>query len=307
MIGLFVLATLAWILSLVYYKFAAEPKEKFQNTFTLKHVVFLLLGFVGMILFLKFITGLTVSQDLTASPTDKQNPTGPTLFQWVFIWFLAFLLTTALFGELSLQIKRWLRNYPVWQIAVKIFTGALIGFLIFQQIFSENHFLNNVFLFFVVIVIIELAVRLKRSAFALLFGAIMLLDIYLVWMAASVPREGGGSGISWYVSMFQSDFMKYFPFPIGFRWGDRLLGNGDVAFMCITVMYARRVWGIVPAVVAGLVATLPLLLLPFAVQLLGVSPPAWPYTIFIAPVALLIAIFAPHKNQLKNSEQPASA
>lgn len=292
MLGLFFLATLAWILALIYYRFASISKEKFQNTLGLKFIAFFFGSFILMILLLKFVTGLNSSQ--AAENSDSPSGGGLSLLQWIFIISLSCLLWNGLFGEISTQLKRWLMNFPRWQAVSRLTLAILIALLILQQIFWDNHFLNNIFLFTVIVIVIEFAMRLKRGAFALMFGLIMLLDIYLVWITSG---SGQGSKVSWYVSMFQSEFMQYFPFPIGFRWGNRLLGNGDVAFMCITVMYTRRVWGLVPAVVAGVVTTLPLLLLPFAVQLLGVSPPAWPYTIFIAPVALFIAIFAKEKTR----------
>ena len=99
-----------------------------------------------------------------------------------------------------------------------------------------------------------------------------------------------GQSQSWYVEMFHSEFMKHFPFPIGFRWDNHLLGNGDIFFMCLTAMYTKRVWNRTGAVIAGVLMTLPLVLLPLAVYILSAPPLAWPYTIFIAPVALTVAI-----------------
>ncbi len=72
-----------------------------------------------------------------------------------------------------------------------------------------------------------------------------------------------------------------------------MLGNGDVFFLCLTVMYGKRIWSTKAAVIAGTIATLPVLLLPYAFYILKAPPMAWPYTIFIAPVALFIGIFAP--------------
>lgn len=85
--------------------------------------------------------------------------------------------------------------------------------------------------------------------------------------------------------------MQAFPFPLGFQWGGRLIGNGDIFFTCFLVAFARRLYSLKAAVWCGVLATLPLILLPFAFYILKTPPLAWPYTIFIAPWALILTIF----------------
>lgn len=300
MFGLFALATLAWILALIYYKHIPPQKERYRDIIGLRLAVILVIGAVLEIFLFRYLSTLN-ARDHSEGYQNPQSATGLSSVQWLVIAFLACAIFSFLFYELFLQIRIRLRNYPKLRIISIVLSVAFLVALISIKIFRSNTFINNLFLFFIVLIIANFSVVLKRSAFGMLFGAIMLLDIYLVWMASEPSGAGGDSGASWYVVMSGSLFMQYLPFPLYFKSGGYILGNGDVGFTCLLVMYAKKIWGTWAAIISGVVATIPLLILPYAEQIFSISTPAWPYTIFIAPVALFIAVFAPRKPKLASA------
>lgn len=292
MFGIFALATLAWILALVYYPYIPPSKERWKDIIGLKLAVILVLAATLEIFFISYISTLN-AQHNSGDYQNTQSSITLSSIQWLVIGFLACSIFTFIFYELFLQVRIRLKNYPKLRIVSIVLSATILAALILIKVFRNNTTINNLFLFLIVLLMANFAVVLKRSAFGLLFGAIMLLDIYLVWMAGKPSDDAEGSGASWYVAMSGSLFVQHLPFPIYFKSGGYILGNGDVGFTCLLVMYAKRIWGTWPAIISGVVATIPLLILPYAEQIFSISTPAWPYTIFIAPVALFIAIFAP--------------
>lgn len=300
MFGIFALAMLAWILALVYYPYIPPSKERWKDIIGLKLAVILVIAAVLEIFLFGYLSTLNARHH-SGSCQNPQSATGLSLVQWLVIGFLACLIFTFIFYELFLQARIRLKNYPKLCIVSIVLSATILAALILIKVFRDNTTINNLFLFLIVLLMANFAVVLKRSAFGLLFGAIMILDIYLVWMAGNPGDDAEGSGASWYVAMSGSLFAQHLPFPLYFKSGGYILGNGDVGFTCLLVMYARRIWGILPAVISGIIATFPLLILPYAFQIFGISTPAWPYTIFIAPVALFIAVFAPRKPKLSSA------
>lgn len=286
MIAITLLTTLAWIVALFYYRLGHSSKDQYKNTWGWKIVVLVLCQFaVGLLLF-RFLSGV----DAPADSSEGDAPShGLSVTQYLVIGVLAFLMFFVFEAEIVTRLSRFWR----------FFARLIICGLMYNQVLIHNVVLSNILVLFVVVIALEFSVRFTKPAFMALLGAIMLADICVVWMAASAPATAVGQ--SWYVKMFHSEFMNHFPFPIGFRWGNHLLGNGDIFFMTMTVMYARRVWSLKAAVIAGVIMTLPILLLPLAVHVLSAPPLTWPYTIFIAPVALILAALR------KDDRIPASA
>lgn len=283
------MASLAWLLGIFYYTKTRHLKEPVLEQWNAKVVLyFVLILVVSVLVFYGFST-LAPKRP----PDDAAKAaTGLVLVQWVVIWVLAAFLFRAIMNELKSLLKRR-----------AAFFGAafILGFLLGMKILYNQVFFANLMLIGLMCVLtMEFAVRLKRSGFITFFALIAVVDICLVWLTSNVGNVGSISGHSgtattgnWYMRMFQSEFMQHFPFPLGLRWEGRMLGNGDVFFLCLTAMYAKRVWSTRAAIIAGLLATLPIILIPLAIYIFKTPPIAWPYTIFIAPVALFIGIFHP--------------
>jgi len=286
MFGLALLATLAWVLALVYYNRCHPLHEQEKNTIGFKYACQILVQFALMIYLFRLLSG-SGDDNPDSSNAAAANVLSP--IQWGIIALLGLLLWIAFAAESFKISDFFLKNHQTARITVRGSLIIILTALMLTKIFTDLYVFHNILLFFAVTIALVFAVSLTRVGAITLFLAIMLLDIYLVWMANSAP--GDDSKTSWYVSMIMSPFMQHFPFPLGFRWEHRLLGNGDIFFMCLTVMYAKRVWSNTAAVIAGILVTLPLLLLPLASYVLSSPPPAWPYTIFISPIALFIAIY----------------
>lgn len=243
---------------------------------------------------------------VTAGPGAKPVPIayGLSYGQILFIGILGTLLFLGFSGMLAQVLLYLLKGRKQ---ALSVLPSLILGPLLIMKMLYNPTIVGNILVFLVLLISLNFATRLTKSAFISIFIVIILLDIYLVWCtsvtASALPSSRAEVAdeldAGWYIAMFRSNFMQHFPFPVGFRFADHLLGNGDIFFMGVTVMYAMRVWSMRAAVTAGVLMTLPLLLLPFAHLVLKTPPMAWPYTIFIAPVALCIAIFAP-KNLKRN-------
>lgn len=296
MIAIALLTTLAWIVALFYYRLGHSSKDAYKNTWGWKIVALVLLQFAIGLLVFRFLSKV----DLPSVSPEDGAPTGKLSdIQWFIIAALSVFIWIVLKTEIADVLSRFWKKSTYWEFGARFLVAFTLTTLILNQVFIHNVILNNLFVLFIVVLALEFSIRFTKPAFMALLGAIMLADIYFVWMAASATATAVGQ--SWYVKMFHSEFMNHFPFPIGFRWGGHLLGNGDIFFMTMTVMYARRVWNLKAAVVAGIAMTLPILLLPLAAHLLSAPPLTWPYTIFIAPVALILAALR------KDDRIPASA
>lgn len=293
MAGIAFLVILTWSLALFYYRYFKPSPGLKADSFCVRHVGFFIIQFLLVIFLFKFISEGFAQPTGSAAPSDPSSGL-PGSNRLVGFGFLA-LLALVLWGVFVREISRFIFQFGNFSLNARLIIKVVIGFLVMAmivaQMFSRNQILNNVYMFFVIFLVAELAFVLSRSAFAALFGAIMLADIYLVWLAVG-SGDSDGVKVSWYVKMFYSDFMRHFPFPLGFRWGERMLGNGDILFMCLAVVYTKRLLSLRAAIAAGLIMTVPLLLLPLVYKLFSRVPIAWPYTIFIAPVALAVVLIA---------------
>jgi len=158
--------------------------------------------------------------------------------------------------------------------------------------FEKTMLLNNIFLIiFFSIAIVPIGFMFRRSGVLTIFSLIMILDVYLVWISGA-PSPASLEKKNWYISMFESDLMKNWPIPIGIFDGNHMLGGGDMGFIAIGLVFAYRVFGRVAAVIFSLLSTTPLLLLPLIKEWLDLPSMAWPYTIFIAPWAILLCLLS---------------
>lgn len=291
MIGLAILTAVSWLVALWYSKhYRRLGLNERENTIGPGYVLFMLVFLAGFIFFLGFVTGVSSPQPEDASGPKTPSPTEK-FFSGSLIFFFAALLWMVIVVGLEKFFQPLMKNsslFPVVAYAIPV----IVAFLILSQIFFQNAAMNNIFMLFLPVLAVEFATRLKRSALLTLFSLLALLDVYLVWLANAPVGGGAGSGGSWYIALFKSDLMRHWPFPLGFRWGDHLIGNGDIFFMSVVVAYAYRALPFKWAILSGVTMTLPLLLIPIAMSIFPSMPKAWPYTIFIAPIGLLMTILA---------------
>lgn len=295
------LLALSWILALIYFRFQQRFSNSLPDSVGARQIFIAVLYLAGFIFFLGFLSG-ALSDPVSAAPKPDPGNSGST-WQWllpvgvlgILLWqaFLALIRPAFCYlFDSSNPILFWFVWFPI---------AVALGLLISLQIAGPGDLLNNFFMLFVVLLVADIATRLSRGGLLTLFSLIMLLDIYLVWMGMAPATEKSSGGESWYIAMIKSDLMQHWPFPLGFRWNGRILGNGDIFLTGVAVVYALRVWRLAAAVVAGLLMTAPLIALPYLYKIWPDLPTAWPYTIFIAPVAILIALLAPRRGKAESS------
>ena len=293
-------AVASWVLALVYHHYSKDMKAMIpKNSLGLKEVIRFVAQFAVMI----FIIGL-ISGALSFSDNPKSNdptlPAAPLWPHWSIslpIAILAFLVWTLFTAELNKFICHLLNGKnSLLETPILLISNLLILFLIGIQVISPNKITNNIFMFFVALMVVPFAMALKRSGVLSLFSLLMLLDVYLVWMASVGTGSGEANKQSWYITMIDSELMRHWPFPIGFIWGQHIIGNGDIFFMGIGAVYAKQVSGNRAAILSGIAMTAPILLLGWVKEIWPNMPSAWPYTIFIAPIAILVALLSKKSN-----------
>ncbi len=300
MVPIFLLATLAWILALVYYQ-KCNGLVPIKDEWGWKFVARFFLGFsIGIVVM--YLISRNPTPVLSAPKVESGSVpliiAGLTLPQWAVIVVFACLFYGT-FVFLLIRSIKYLSGSRKKLAQILSFLGAcIVSSLFTAKVMWNPPIVGNILIFLIILPVLEFAIRLKKSAFIGIFSIIMLLDIFLVWAFNSTPAVAAINPLqvsdgNWYISIFKSKFMQHFPWPIGFRWDGRLLGNGDVFFICLTTMYLKRVWNTRAAILAGVLVTAPLLVLPYVSEALGIY--FWPYTIFIAPVALIMAALAPKR------------
>jgi hypothetical protein len=175
-------------------------------------------------------------------------------------------------------------------VLIPILAGVVVTLLLFFQlgVWEKNILTNNLFAILIASVLMTpIAFLFKRSGILVVFSLIMILDIYLVWNSG---QSALSPGKNWYIAMIQSDLMRHWPVPLALVTQTRMLGLGDVCFTIFGMIFAYREFNKLTAIAFTILATAPILLLPLAHQYFPDLPSFFPYTIFIAPWALLLVL-----------------
>ncbi len=305
MLPIFFLATLAWILAMTYHHKChamVTDRDRLGLKFVGVFIVSFLVGVTGMYLLSRAAAPVEVTPPAPVSPGESgmrlvvPSEKGLSVLQWTFIGAFTLIFYSTFITLLRRGILHLSGNKVEKALGWSLVSAIVIWGLFLVKVAWNPVLVGNLLLFLIILPAFELSLLIRKSGFLGLFGLIMVLDVFLVWAFNDISPDAAinpiqAVGDNWYVSIFRSKFMHHFPWPVGFRWDGRMLGNGDVFFICLTVMYLKRVWSARAAIVAGLLVTAPLLAIPYVSQLTGIT--AWPYTIFIAPFALVMALLAP--------------
>lgn len=291
--GLFLWATAGWMTFLVYahywwkYVGSKEDGKSRVDTIGAKQALWGVGILAGWIVVFGILSG-------ALGPDKNGSSTGGGIATQVFVGIISAL---ALF-VLTENLIVFLRGILPSRRRLAFFLSMAMSFLMLVLLSSQAGFLpeflpktvlsNNIFLIiFFALVIVPLGFSFRRSGILTIFSLIMLLDIYLVWLSG---QAASSDGKNWYVAMIQSDLMQNWPIPIAFFDGRHMLGGGDMGFIAIGLVFIYREFGKGTAILFALLSTLPLLLLPSIRELLDLPQMAWPYTIFIAPWAILLCL-----------------
>lgn len=296
-------AVICWFGGMIYSGYWYEliglkdPKLHGIETYGPRQVLVLVATIFGMILLMAFLSGSfesgTSSPERPLSPGDSQI-NWP---QWVLVLGLGLMMWRFLNQQAALFISKIIEKKWTAFIA-GLLSELVFGVLVGLQIFYDYALTNNVFLALLFLIFVPMAFIFRRSGLLTVFLLIMALDLCLVWFSGDGLSQKGGN---WYVRTMTSDLMNYWPVPLALRVGPRMLGGGDIFFMTLVVVYAKKTFGKRIAVMAGLATTLPLLILPWAYVIWPSLPAFWPYTIFIAPWGILLILISIFRERRQKS------
>ncbi len=298
MTGLFLIccAYIAWV---IWYqkKWYLPEDERAVGSWGIRQVLQFAGTFIFWILMYSvisrtFVLPKTNAPDSGVPGAPDAHPQAATFLFWTTIAALGLLIFVVFNHELGRIIKARARD-PFWQAFFRALWGFVLACLIIFQLTAKNVVTNNIFAFTIAWITVDLAVRLRRSSLFLIMLFIAILDVWMVWLSGNAMMGNGQVAdpekASFLIKLIRSDFMQHFPYPLGIFWGGRMLGCGDLLFGGIVVGFAARTMSVRAAVIAGLAMFAPLLVLSYAQEWFHLKQIAWPYTIFIAPVGMIVA------------------
>ncbi len=303
--GLFLWATAGWLSFLFYahyfwkYAVSRNPAQFNVDIVDARRAAWALVVLAAWIFFFGIISGAIFGSSQAPSP-----PGGDSIaidFVDLFSGLIAGMCLLILVQNANKFLSAiWPDKKRLAFCASMLFGACMIPLFLAQMdiFFQKTMFLNNIFLIiFFAVAIVPIGFMFRRSGALTLFSLVMLLDVYLVWMsgvAAETPEKK-----NWYIAMIQSDLMNSWPVPLGFFDGKHMLGGGDMGFIAIGLVFAYRTFGRGAAVLFAIFSTTPLLLLPLVKEWLALPSMAWPYTIFIAPWAILLCLISWYLEQIR--------
>lgn len=289
--------TIAWLCALVYSRYwhkligSKNPEKYAIDSYGAGRTLLFVAWMVVIIFGLGYLSGAMSGNSGSGNgqePTSKPVTEWPSLGLVIPLALIGMMIYWILMSEI-INIAMTMKSRP---LAHALVSGSCFAFmaLIIMQMFKWNQWANNVYMVFLFTLIMAQAAYLfRRSGLLTIFSLIMLLDLYLVWVSQNgISSEKG----NWYVGMIQSPMMQHWPAPIAFRVDGHLIGGGDIFFMSIAVIHARRLFNTIVALGLGIVMTVPLLIITYLYQIWPNMPKAWPYTIFIAPWAILLVLIS---------------
>lgn len=311
MVQLALWTTIAWLCALAYsqywHKFigSKNPEKYGMNSYGAGKTLLFVLWMAFVIFGIGYLSG---AMSGGGGHSNVQEPGGESVTKWPS-WNLVLpllLLAIMMYWVLKREIIGAAMTMKNRRFARVFANLACLGFLalIVLQMFKWNQWANNIYMVLLfTLIMAQVAYLFRRSGLLTIFSLIILLDLYLVWVSQNGISSDKGN---WYIRMIQSELMRHWPVPIAFRVDGHLIGGGDIFFMSIAIIHARRLFNTAVAIGLGVLMTAPLLVITYLYQVWPNMPKAWPYTIFIAPWAILLVLISMWRDRKAAQKTAAS-
>lgn len=202
MLGLFFLLTLAWVLTLVYQKYARHYNAKDENFIGAKMALVIIIQLTVMIFVFRYLSEMAGS--FRSAPTQLPNgpPTPKPWWKYVLplslIGLLSFVLLRSFAKEVASFVNSLLgtENDSWWGRYVITMAHIGFAFLILAKIFINNPAINNIYMFAIILFAAQFGYMMSRKGCITIFTAIAILDVFLVWMTSSGSTSDGGGALA---------------------------------------------------------------------------------------------------------------